>query len=270
MLGTVCIGDAINWDHPLNRGLIGRWKALPDQQRGNLFRDLLMRNPLTLTNGPLWVGGKGRPGGYGSLLFDGSNDHATATVGANLKPARLSCGAWFRIPSGAVSGGILCHGGGGYRLYVGTIGAGGTSANDKLSLSVYNGSAFGTATSANSVEDSLWHFGLGTFDGSNVRLYLDGVLQATTALTGSMTSLGNNFTLGADQGGSTARFTGEIDDGMVFNYALSDSQVVELFKATKSELDPTLNWTFPLWYAAEQAAVAGGKVPWHLFLGMGA
>lgn len=69
MRGSVHIADAVNWNHPLNRGLVSWWIALPDQQRGSRFRDLCQRHHGTLTNGPAWQSAMGRPGGFGSLGF---------------------------------------------------------------------------------------------------------------------------------------------------------------------------------------------------------
>jgi hypothetical protein len=49
-------------------------------------------------------------------------------------------------------------------------------------LQAWNASTFGRATTTRPT-DGLWHHFAGTYDGTNLRLYKDGVLAATTALT---------------------------------------------------------------------------------------
>lgn len=78
-IDSVC---PVDWAHPLNRGLLGLWmdpgQALPGWRGGATLRDLVRggRTPHdgTLTNGPTWGGPRGRPGGRGSLSFDGTDD----------------------------------------------------------------------------------------------------------------------------------------------------------------------------------------------------
>lgn len=73
--GPVDLANAIDWEHPLNRGKV-LWLYTPDSVgggAGNRWNDLAGRNHGTLTNGPAWV-----PGPYGvgrGLSFDGTDDY---------------------------------------------------------------------------------------------------------------------------------------------------------------------------------------------------
>jgi hypothetical protein len=75
--------SAVNWSHPLNRGLVAWWLALPGSPRGRQFRSLTGKHHATLA-GPTWGSSAGRPGGYGGLTFDGTNDAATTPISADL------------------------------------------------------------------------------------------------------------------------------------------------------------------------------------------
>ena len=76
--------------------------------------------------------------------------------------------------------------------------------------------------------DNLWHHYVGTWDGVNARIYVDGVLLNTVAITGSLPSYMtiSNFTIN----GTSALYPieGEIDEVCYFDYALSPTQVADL------------------------------------------
>src|SRR5690349_1214055 len=94
---SIDIQNPINQDHPLNHGRVAWWLTLPGLEGGKYLYDLCGRSPGTLTNMTTtssgWRGTT-RPGGYGHLLFDGSNDVVNMTV-----PSQTTTGftatAWF-------------------------------------------------------------------------------------------------------------------------------------------------------------------------------
>jgi hypothetical protein len=73
---------------------------------------------------------------------------------------------------------------------------------------------------------------VGTYDGTTVKFYLDGVLSTQTPPTAT-TTLNNdyNFTIGADNEG-TYVFDGKIDEVLVFNKALTSDEVNSLYALT--------------------------------------
>jgi hypothetical protein len=74
----------VNWDSPLNRGLVSWWLAGENPYWGGArFLDLCQRNPGTLTGGPTWQGGKGRPGSCGAIDLDGANDYVAVPASAS-------------------------------------------------------------------------------------------------------------------------------------------------------------------------------------------
>src|SRR5690606_30479453 len=84
-------------------GLISWWMVLPHWRGGLTWRDLCGRNHGTLTNmdPPTdWVGPRGRPGGWGALDFDGSNDHVLVAHSNSFNVSSLSVAAWVRASVG--------------------------------------------------------------------------------------------------------------------------------------------------------------------------
>ncbi len=116
-----------------------------------------------------------------------------------------------------------------------------------------NGRAFGLTMNGNTaLEQYAWGAGFSsiynytfntsqyyhlvtTYDGVSTRIYINGVLVKTQAMTLNTDTLTNNyFNLGTTPTRTTHRLQADIDDLKIFNSALSDSQVLQLFNGTTS------------------------------------
>src|SRR5262249_34322931 len=71
---------------------------------------------------------------------------------------------------------------------------------------------------------STWSYIATTYDGANVRLYVNGTLISTTAKTGSIATSTNPLQIGGDSIYGQY-FNGLIDEGRVYNAALTSSQI---------------------------------------------
>lgn len=80
------------------------------------------------------------------------------------------------------------------------------------------------------LDDGQWHHVAGTYDGSNIRIYMDGGEEGSTVATGSIASTTAPFRLGAGSGGSGTEgpFDGEIGHGAIWDAALTDQEVASL------------------------------------------
>ena len=162
-----------------------------------------------INNGPTFNSANG-----GSIDFDGSNDYATITDVIIASPTSLTVGGWFnRNGDGANYETVLHHstntsiGGSSYWFGLqadtnnicGTIGA--------------NVSGIGWAAGLTNVVANVgvWHHVITTWDGSNVRTYVDGVLKKTYALS-SYTNLTTPTRIGASGDG----------DGYVMNASIAN------------------------------------------------
>uniref|UniRef100_UPI00286B6B62 choice-of-anchor D domain-containing protein n=1 Tax=Flavobacterium sp. TaxID=239 RepID=UPI00286B6B62 len=145
------------------------------------------------------------------LDFDGRNDYgqSTAILGGL---ANASLMAWIDLnPTFATDGVIV--GQDKFQIRV-------TSA--KKLEAVLNGT---TVTYNTALNVSQWYNVGATYDGSNLKLYLNGVLVGTQAVSGAITADASLLTLGRNPMASNKYFNGKIDEVRVFNSALTDSHL---------------------------------------------
>lgn len=154
--------------------------------------------------------------------LDGSNDYI---VTANFSPlassgasaTNASWGGWYYLTSSAASL-TLMEKASELRLS--------TDANSKPVCDIYTGGSFTSNFAVNSSALSLseWNHVLCTYDGSNIKVYVNGVLMDTWAQTGSITAASSACYIGTSSGG-TGDVTGSIDEQHIFSYALTREQI---------------------------------------------
>jgi hypothetical protein len=81
-----------------------------------------------------------------------------------------------------------------------------------------------------------WVYMVGTFDGTDARIYLNGSLIATSNRSGWNTTLSGTLTVGRTQfGGSPGNFVnGYLGQAQIYNRALSDSEVLQNYNTFSS------------------------------------
>ena len=94
---------------------------------------------------------------------------------------------------------------------------------------IYNGSTYvSLITTGLNVEDGAWHHLCATYDGSNYKFYVDGVLEkSSTGNTGFVTTNDASLIIGDDSCCANREFDGQIDDVRIYNYARTPGQIVE-------------------------------------------
>ena len=84
--------------------------------------------------------------------------------------------------------------------------------------------------SANSSNVSnTWYHLVFVYDGENSMIYKNGVLQGTLARAWNVVNNNDLFRLGLTETGGANFFNGAIDDLKIYNYAISQSQVTDLY-----------------------------------------
>lgn len=78
--------------------------------------------------------------------------------------------------------------------------------------------------------DDTWHHLTCTYDGSDIKLYLNGILISTNSTAADIIDNDGLLTIGGDETGS--ELSGYIDDVRIYDRALSDSEVEELYNHT--------------------------------------
>lgn len=234
----VAADNAVNLDAPLNRGLTSWFVSAPGvPNAGSRWVNLCGKNHGTLTNMDQgstsgWSTLK-RPGGFGGLAFDGTNDYvpigATATV-ANA--ASLSFFAWINAATVSGLGNVIWPFGG--------VGPAILRQNADLVVQYSGNVTITTGISAN-----IWYHVGYTYDGVNVVTYFNGKPVTTTAKTPQTHS--GTLEVGVDRN-NTRYFQGLIDDVRISRIALPSSQVRDLYNASRTGYEQELNWFYPPTY----------------------
>lgn len=108
-----------------------------------------------------------------------------------------------------------------------------TNGNYNAYFLVWTSGGSGTAnTGTGDIIQNTWHNIVGTYDGSNVRIYLDGVLKDTQPLTGTIMNNSNIIKFGTDSPGGSNYYNGKIDELYVYNKNLTQDQITKLYTQT--------------------------------------
>lgn len=145
------------------------------------------------------------------LDFDGRNDYGqSSAILGGLANASLM--AWINLNPNFNSEGVIV-GQNNFQIRI--------TAARKLEA-VINGTSVLFDTTLNV---SQW-YNIGViYDGSNIKLYLNGTLAKSQAKTGNISTDASLLTLGRDPSTTTKYFKGKIDEVRVFNLALTESQL---------------------------------------------
>ena len=202
--------------------LMAHWKL--DDGEGSIASDSSGNgNHGILTNGPVWTSG----GFSGALIFDGQNDQVTvdSTPLAMDTWNAISVGAWIKNDIGVGAGTddivsywnypsspswLLSHHG-----------------NNKYFWSI-NGTGFVTG----GVLSTDWTHVVGTYDGSTMRLYVNGVEAALlSGLSGNLPFSTADIIIGGQADGSNF-FDGIIDEVQIYNRALSAQEILDIYNSS--------------------------------------
>lgn len=117
-----------------------------------------------------------------------------------------------------------------------------SSWQSKLSFHINNGLFYAIINgveqnSGISISINVWHHLAVTYDGSNLKFYVDGILKKTNAVPSSAFTVGNNIVIGARTNNSTNTAfayyitnNGCINDVRIYDHTLSQKEISELAK----------------------------------------
>jgi hypothetical protein len=200
-----------------------------DENTGTLAEDSIGTNDMTLKNGATWATGK-----FGSgLSLDGVNDRADAVhnTALDLNGDKASAAVWLKLTST-----------GGYQQPFNKIAS---TGSDDVSHHIYCEHVSATtyrpafqvknaAGNYQQVSSSVTvNYGefvhvIGVYDGSEVRIYVNGVNRGSAAFSGNLASFQQPLYLGSD--GQPAEFAkGVIDEPRLYGVALVDTNATDLY-----------------------------------------
>ena len=196
-----------------------------DTGTGKVVYDATSTNADMPFNGtPTWNSGKIDGG-----IATSSGNTAGTTTNPSLSYSALSVCSWANMTSTGTTPTIIS-------MSDSTI-----STNNMWSLGFSTGATTpqmsirlaGTTysvTSSTSLGTSTWGYICTTYDGSNLKMYLNGVSTGTTSVNQAITApSGVGIYLGARN--TSVPFTGSIDEVKIYNKALSDKEVLAEYNA---------------------------------------
>lgn len=221
-------------DWPVNEGLVSRWLTLPLLKGRPKFTDIAGGYNGTFTgygsNSP-WKGAVGRPGGFGSVLLDGTSSQTIATDYPGLQvPVTLE--AWVYTSNLTSANTIF----------------GSTATDSWLQFRIETSGALrfvkanvadiGSGT-AGVVAAGQWVHVVGTLDASgNYAFYANGIPAGSG--TNLQTITPQTLVFGINLASEV--FIGVIDGMSIFNRVLSASDIYALYQDSRRGYPNSLNW----------------------------
>lgn len=185
---------------------------------GVVWNDLSRNgNSGTLINGPSFDSGNG-----GSIVFDGTDDYVSLPNDLNYT-SEFSAFSWFKSLGSPLGGYHIIFGGLQLELSVPEYG--------QIRTGVVTNTRF-VSNHGGGLTDGNWHNIGFTFNGSVKESYIDGVSVGTQSVTGVLINTFPNRTIG--RYGSNYFLNGQLNDLKIYNRALSGTEILQNYNATKS------------------------------------
>lgn len=191
------------------------------------------------TNGacPSWVGGIF----MNATEYDGLGDYVNAGNESVLRVQSHTISLWAKTNGTAED----------HRAMIGkAYGTGGSNSfliylhSDETIRGYIETSAGTSDLRGSSLSGNTWYHIAQTYDGSTLKLYVNGVQVNSSSNSGTVRYDDSNVTIGADDnnGNSTAGmtffFNGSIDEVMIFNRALSSAEILFLYETSLKKITP--------------------------------
>jgi hypothetical protein len=181
----------------------------------------------TLTSGPLF-----NTSNKGNILFDGTNDNIQLGSASTFLPtSTITINSWAKTNVTGVYKKLFVTVTAGVSTITGIYFSLGPSP-DNIYIGIITSSGSQYATSTTNPSTSLFSNFCGTYDGANIKLYLNGALIATKAQTGTIVNTGIGRISGYDN--NTEVWDGNIATFSIYNRALSAAEVSQNYEATKT------------------------------------
>jgi PKD repeat protein len=227
--------------NPFDPDLIGYWQ-MDEDDGSTIFDSSVFDNHGTNIGGTRIT--EGISGN--ALSFNGIDEYIEIQDTSVLEPSEITVETWIKTPGTSQWSYIIGKGddngkGVSYALY--TIKSGG------LAFFIYDGTKiYFSPISETTFWDNEWHQIVGTFDGSYVRLFIDGSevgtgnLYSTPSIQYSLPTIDNLFIGRCGDIGSYSYFNGIIDEVSIWSRALSLEEIQNHYNSLSSQ--PIGQWFF--------------------------
>lgn len=179
---------------------------------------------------------------YQGALLDGSNDNFSVADDSSLKGmSKLTCSVWIKLNSLPAGNCQILDKNGTYRINVNS--AGGVH----FVVATTNNSWYSTGTSVSAsttLTTGTWYNIIGVYDGSHVKIYINGSLDGTgaSAISGNIASNTNALYFGKDVDANY--MNGILDEVQVYNTALNAGQISALYASYVPANAMISQWSF--------------------------
>ncbi|MHB1484855.1 MAG: LamG domain-containing protein [Saccharofermentanales bacterium] len=172
-----------------------------------------------------------------ALNLDGSSGYVNIPDSISLDSMRkLTVSAWINMSALPMAGKNYLiaakedNNGGAYRICVGSNGTG------HIALATTNNSWYSSGTTASwttQMQTNTWYHIAATYDGSYVKIYINGSLQGTgeQAISGSIVRYALPLRLGYPTSASFSYFNGKIDEVRIYDNSLDSTGVQSLYNS---------------------------------------
>tara|TARA_B100000900_G_scaffold384694_1_gene373740 strand:- start:1272 stop:2045 length:774 start_codon:yes stop_codon:yes gene_type:complete len=171
-----------------------------------------------------------------SVRFDGVDDRVEINNTLGSGYAEISISTWVNYNNNVATSNqyhpIVAKIGPsfGHSFQLANMRSGSSSNAGELYFTVLTPDGSFTAFSGVVPSQNVWINVVGTYDGSNVKIYIDGVLKGTASATGNINSNTEPLMLGdAGYGGFSQFFNGAIDEVSIYSRGLTQSEVTSIY-----------------------------------------
>ena len=168
--------------------------------------------------------------GHGELKFDGVDDYVEILDSKSLDLITLSIVVWGKTTQADT----------GYFRFITRKNSSGWSdvpyqlgfhaSTGNPALIIGNGTDYNECRGVSDIRDGKWHFIVGTVDGSNLKIYVDGILEKAVTQTVTPFDYDGSAMLGK---AGVRYFEGSIGLACLYKKALSAREIRELYNKTK-------------------------------------
>ncbi|MBU1038852.1 DUF2341 domain-containing protein [Patescibacteria group bacterium] len=207
-------------------GPVGYWRF--DEGYGTSTADSTTYLNNASINGATWLNQDQCISGR-CFSFDGTNDYVSVPDANQIDFTNgITMSAWVKLNSYTMGGantdrGAITIKASAYYMSV-------TAGTGKLASFFYGVDA-NHRDSNTAIPLNQWTHVAITWDGSNIKWYLNGVLDKTYAATGTITTNGNALNIGMESAGYGRALNGFIDEVKFYNYGRNETQIKQDYTA---------------------------------------
>ncbi|HEY9164531.1 MAG TPA: LamG-like jellyroll fold domain-containing protein [Candidatus Kryptonia bacterium] len=238
--GIIVMGSAglLYWTNYLTNTIES---ANLDGSNAQLLVSSGLNNPLSMltTSSSLLVAAfEGYPGT--ALYFDGSSNYVNAGSSSSFNfTGSFTVEAWFKVTSFPFQwDALVTKGDDSWRIAR-------SNFSNNLAFST-NGLSNVDMTGTTNVNDGNWHFFAAVYNGSTKTLYVDGKVDASVSVTGTLSSSTFPVYFGENAGHTGRNFNGDMDEVRIWTVARTEQQVRADMFTTVASAQPNLlaYWQF--------------------------